>query len=96
MLRPDPNRGFEHTRFPPPMSFLGGADGDRCDSGPSGTSAEYPRDTRDNVDLMSVAQIAERTSTIVKDLSTMLGRKRVPDDRQLGQEHIVGTYVDRT
>ena len=61
------------------MSFLGGSNVDRSESGPSGSNADCPRDTRDNVDLMSIAQIAVRTSTIVKDLSTMLGGKRVPE-----------------
>ena len=77
--RLDPCRGFGHTRLPPPMSFLGGLNVDRSENGPSGLNTDCPRDTRDNVDLMSIAQIAVRTSTIVKDLSTMLGGKRVPE-----------------
>ena len=72
-------RCFVQTRFPPPMSFAGGMDGDRCESGPSGTSSECPRNPRDSVEFMSVEQIAQKTSVIVKDLSTLMGRKRIPE-----------------
>ena len=77
--RPDPTRGSQDTRFPPYMSFLGGSLGDGRGSGPSGLNSECSQNPRNPIDDMSIERIAERTVEIVRDLSTMLGGRRVQE-----------------
>ena len=77
--RPDPSRGSQDSRFPPSMSFPSGSLGDARGAGTSGLDSECSRNPRDPTDDMSTERIAERTVEIVRDLSTMLGGKRVPE-----------------